>query len=129
MSPMLRRLAVVACIGARVEAAFKIYDAYSPVELQAAHGISSTCSDALYVPKNTDSCGALTLRDRNMTISCDESNMSRAAEGVDMDCKFQNHPEMLSVRADRSDRLVHGKHHSPVHGVVLEFIANLAFNS
>ncbi|KAH7070252.1 carbohydrate-binding module family 18 protein [Paraphoma chrysanthemicola] len=68
MLSILRRLPLLACIAPQVEAAFKIYDAYTPAELQAAHGISSSCSDAL-----------------NMTLSCDESNMSRAAEGIDMD--------------------------------------------
>jgi hypothetical protein len=56
MLTMLRRLVPLACIGARVEAAFKIYDAYTPAELQAAHGITSTCSDALYVLKETYPC-------------------------------------------------------------------------
>jgi hypothetical protein len=64
-----------------------------------------------------------------MTLSCDESNMSRAAEGVDMDCTFLLHPGMLFVKANRSDRLVHGKHHIPVHGFVREFTANMAFDS
>jgi len=49
MLSMLRHISILAYIGPQVEAAFKIYDAYTPAELQAAHGIPSSCSDALYV--------------------------------------------------------------------------------
>jgi hypothetical protein len=51
MLPILRHLPLLACVAAQVKAAFKIYDAYTPAELQAAHGITSSCSDALYVQK------------------------------------------------------------------------------
>lgn len=53
MLSILRRLPLLACIAAQVDATFNIYDAYTPAELQAAHGITSSCSDALYVLKYT----------------------------------------------------------------------------
>ncbi|KAK6449891.1 hypothetical protein FP744_10006141 [Trichoderma asperellum] len=49
-------------------AQFQIFDTYTPDELMQIHDITSQCTTAL-----------------NSTIDCDENNMSRAAEGVDMD--------------------------------------------
>jgi len=40
-----------------------------------------------------------------MTLSCDESNMSRAAEGIDIDCKIQIGSHCM-VKANGGDRLV-----------------------
>lgn len=63
-----------------------------------------------------------------MTLSCDESNMSRAAEGIDMDCKSYKRPP-LSIETNRCDRLVQGEHHLSMYCFVLNFIANMVVSS